>query len=253
MTNVLLIEDEPLAAQKLERLLKELRPELTVLKVLPSVRQAVAWLDENPSPDLIFSDIRIQDGLSFEIFRRVEVSCPVIFTTAYDQYAIEAFEVNSVDYLLKPVTKKALKNSFEKVEQMRSAFQVQQNIQQLARQMEAGRAEYKNRFLVKVGQRIRTVKTTEIAYFYSEDKVTFLRTADNTRYPVDYTLEEITEMLDPQLFFRANRQFLIHIEAVHEVHPYFKGRVKLSLLPDPETEVVVSSGKTPLFKEWLGG
>lgn len=252
--NVLLIEDEPLAAERLEKLLHEIRPQLKVAEVLQSVKQAVLWLDSHPMPDLIFSDIRLRDGLSFAIFRRVEINCPVIFTTAYDQYAIEAFEVNSIDYLLKPVTRKALENSFRKVQQMQSAFDknARQNIRQAAQQL-GQQGGYKSRFLVKVGQRIRAVKTEEIAYFFSEDKVSFLQTHAAQKFPVDYTLDAVAEMLDPQLFFRANRQFLVHIEAVHEVHPYFKGRVKLSLQPDPETDVVVSSEKTPAFKVWLGG
>ncbi len=248
---ILLIEDEPLAIKKLKHLLTELRPSCQVIYDTDQVREAIYWLDENPAPDLIFSDVRLKDGLSFEIFKRIEVPCPVIFVTAYDQYAIEAFEVNSIDYLLKPVTRKALENSFLRLEQMQSAFSGN-SLQKAASTMLEQQVEYKTRFLVKVGQRIRTVKTKEAAYFFSEDKVTFLCAHEGSKYPIDFTLEEVSELLNPQDFFRVNRQFLVNVEAIHEVHPYFKGRVKLTLSPDPETEIIVSANKTPEFKAWLG-
>ncbi|WP_200979546.1 LytTR family DNA-binding domain-containing protein [Echinicola sp. 20G] len=252
--NVLIIEDENLAAEKLEQMLKKYDSKLHVLANLTSVQETVDWLREKPSPDLIMMDIRIDDGLCFEIFQQVEVSSPVIFTTAYDQYAIKAFEVHSIDYLLKPIQYEKLVQSLEKLKRLQSGFQREPKelkVDQILSAIQENKTAYKSRFLVKAGTKIKSIKTEQIAYIYTERKLNLLVTDKGDKYPLDQSLDDLIQVLDPQLFFRANRQLILHIDAVSEIHPYFKGRVKLKLSPDLDSEIIISSEKTPLFKSWL--
>ena len=189
------------------------------------------------------------DGTSFEIFEQVKVNCPVIFTTAYDDFAIKAFEVNSVDYLLKPIQKEKLEKALEKYEHQKgntSGLNIE-NIQKLLK----GEPSYKSRFLVKLGQRIKAIPVEKVAYFYSKDKLSYLVTFEGKKLPVDQTLEELDTLLNPKNYFRVNRKFLVHFDAVSDIHPYFKGRVKLELDPQIDEDIVVSSEKTPVFKKWL--
>ncbi|MBD8491316.1 response regulator transcription factor [Echinicola sp. CAU 1574] len=252
--NVLIIEDENLAAEKLEQMLKKYDSKLHVLANLTSVQETVDWLREKPSPDLIMMDIRIDDGLCFEIFQQIEVSSPVIFTTAYDQYAIKAFEVHSIDYLLKPIQYEKLVQSMEKLKRLQSGFQREPNglnVDQILSAIQENQTAYKSRFLVKAGTKIKSIKTEQIAYIYTERKLNLLVTNKGDKYPLDQSLDDLIQVLDPQLFFRANRQLILHIDAVSEIHPYFKGRVKLQVSPDLDSEIIISSEKTPLFKAWL--
>ncbi|GAB4329107.1 MAG: LytTR family DNA-binding domain-containing protein [Flammeovirgaceae bacterium] len=249
--NVIIIEDESLAAEKLQSMLGELNEKIKILAILPSIQGAIRWFEENATPDLIFSDIQIADGLSFEIFKQIQPQCPIIFTTAFDQYAIEAFEVNSIDYLLKPIQPTKLANSIEKFRKLKFDPKNNLPIEDILKAMQKASGAYKSRFLVKSGQLIKTIKIEQIAYFYSKDKLNFLVTFDAKKYVIDYTLDEVTEMLDPKQFFRINRQFIIHLDAASEIHTYFKGRLKLILKPSVEEEVIVSSEKTPAFKTWL--
>ncbi len=252
--DVLIIEDEPLAATKLAEMLADCNETFKVVATLSSIESSVAWLQTHQHPVLIFSDIEIADGLSFDIFRQVEVKCPIIFTTAYDQYAIEAFEVNSIDYLLKPIKPKKLHQSLEKFQQMQSNF-AQQNLQtkleELTALVKGGETMYKSRFLVKNGQRIQAIKVAQIAYFYSQDKLTLLMTHEGQKFPVDYSLDELANLLDPVQFFKLNRKVIAHIDSTHTIHPYFKGRLKVELAPPFEEEVIISAERTPLFKVWL--
>lgn len=250
--NVLIFEDEKLASERLTELLKELRPSIDVVASIKSVEAAVLWLENNDQPDLIISDIQLLDGTSFEIFSQVAVSCPVIFTTAYDQYAIKAFEVNSVDYLLKPISKDKLETALGKLDSKLAAGGNKGfDIEQIRNLLQAESPEYKSRFLVKVGQRIRAIPIEKVAYFYSRDKLTYIVTFENQKYPIDQTLEELEGLVNPKEFFRVNRKFIVHFNAVADIHPYFKGRVKLGLNPLIDEEIVVSSEKTPVFKRWL--
>lgn len=248
---VAIIEDEPLAADRLIALLKEYDAETEILTVLESVEQGVKWFSESQAPDLVLSDIQIADGLSFEIFREVEVKCPVIFTTAFDQYAIEAFEVNSIDYLLKPIKFSKLENSLNKWKQLSQQFSSSLDVDSLVSAIKEAQGGYKSRFLVKTGQQIRPIKAEDIAYFYAKDKIVLLVTHKGDKYAVDYTLDDLNALLDPAFFFRINRQFIIHLEAAREIHSYFKGRLKLVLSPEVDEEVIVSSDRTPVFKAWL--
>ncbi|RYD95450.1 MAG: response regulator transcription factor [Sphingobacteriales bacterium] len=250
---VLIIEDEIPAAERLQRLLLQ-QGNIEIAGVLNSVETTVAWLQQNPHPDVMFLDIHLADGLSFDIFNQVAVKCPVIFCTAYDQYALDAFQFNSIDYLLKPVTEEKLVKSLEKMNNIRESYIPTTDplkMNDLVHLLKKKDAAYKSRFMVKMGSKIKTVKTDDIAYFYSTNKLTLLVTKDAENYPVDYALDELITMLDPVLFFHVNRKLIIHIDAATGIHPYFKGRLKLELHPPLEEEVIISNQKTPSFKDWL--
>ena len=246
---VLIIEDESLAADKIESSLHEIDPTISISGKLKSIESAVDWLSANKHPDLIISDIRLLDGLSFEIFQKVKVQKPVIFTTAYDQYAIRAFEVNSIDYLLKPVDIDKLRASLEKYRNLGAGAPA--DFSEIVRQIRASQPQYKSRFMIKLGQKIIAIPAEKIAYFYSENKLSFIITTDGKKYPTDQTLDELVDVLDPDRFFRANRQFIVTFESIAEIHPYFKGRIKIHLTPKTEEEVVISSERTPEFKRWI--
>lgn len=252
---ILILEDEMLAVEKLRHLLCEYDPQAQIVAALPSVEAAVRWLQQHRPPDLLLADIHLADGLCFEIFSQVPVKCPVIFTTAYDQYALHAFQVHSIDYLLKPVQYANLAHSLNKLRDMQHALgpsSPQFAMQDIMNIIRNGNGNYKSRFMVKVGSKIKAIKTSEIAYFYSFNKLNLLVTHDNLRFPVDYTLDDLMEVLDPRLFFRINRKLIIHFDAAKEIHPYFKGRLKLVLHPPlNEEETIISSEKTPAFKTWL--
>jgi two-component system, LytTR family, response regulator LytT len=252
---VLIIEDEALAAERLSKLLYEYDPGMQVIATLSAVETAVTWLQTHDLPDLILSDIHLADGLCFQIFKQVPVKCPVIFTTAYDQYALEAFQVHSIDYLLKPVQFSKLVHSLDKMQEMQRhpapATAPSLPVNDLLQIIRSGEGNYKSRFLVKMGSKIKAVKTGDIAYFYSANKLTLLVTKENQKFPVDYALEELMQLLDPGLFFHINRKLIIHIDAAKEIHPYFKGRLKLVLQPPLDEDIVISSEKTPAFKSWL--
>ncbi|HWA32694.1 MAG TPA: LytTR family DNA-binding domain-containing protein, partial [Cyclobacteriaceae bacterium] len=202
---------------------------------------------------LILTDIRLLDGLCFEIFEKVSVEAPVIFTTAYDQYAIKAFEVNSIDYLLKPVQKDKLKTSLDKLRYRLTASKSGENIdyKEVMRMLQAAPAVYKSRFMVRLGQKIIALPAEKIAYFFSENKLTYIVSKEGKRYPMDQPLDELINVLDPRIFYRINRQYIITFESIAEMHPYFKGRIKLVLNPGTEEDVVISAERTPEFKKWI--
>ena len=251
---VLIIEDEQIAADKLTGLVHHYDPTIEILEQFDTVEDTVDWLNNNNPPDLLFLDIHLADGSSFEIFEQTQVNCPVIFTTAYDQYAIQAFKTKSVDYLLKPVTFDELKTALDKYKEIyvnAPASDISNKMQALASLIQIQQKEYKNRFLIKSGNTIKTIPTADIAYFQFEDRATILTTKDKHRYPVSYTLDELEEILNPDQFNRANRQFIINIDAIHKIHPWFKGRLKLELEPKQNMDLVISADKTNKFKAWL--
>jgi len=247
---VLLLEDESLAAERLTNLLTGIDSSIVLVAQLKSIAASVQWLNENSHPDLIVADIRLLDGLCFEIFQQVPVHAPVIFTTAYDQYAIKAFEVNSIDYLLKPVQEDKLRKALYKVNLTQDKPPAVDYAEILSH-LQATQKKYKSRFMVRLGQKILAITVEKIAYFYSENKLSFLVTHDHKRYPLDQPLDELMELLDPHLFFRANRQCIITFSSIAEIHPYFKGRVKLLLNPATTEEVIISSERSPEFKKWI--
>jgi Response regulator of the LytR/AlgR family len=253
MINILIIEDEEPAANRLKKMVTELAPDANVLDNIVSVNSAITWFKENPQPNLIFSDIQLSDGLSFEIFKNVEVQCPVIFITAYDQYAIDAFKVNSIDYLLKPIKKDDLEIALNKYKKLNgSAAGSTIDISKVLEAFTPAKNEYKTRFIVRYGEHIKTIKIEEVAYFYTEDKINFLTTNEGRRYTIDYNLDNLDHMLDPKSFFRINRQFIISIHSISEMFTYSKSRVLVKLNPPSKHETIVSTERSGDFKLWLG-
>lgn len=255
--NILIVEDEDLAARKLKKMLFEIDPEMCCVGISDCITTSVNWLKAHGEPDLILMDIELADGQSFEIFSRIEIKCPVIFTTAYDEYALKAFKVNSIDYLLKPIKVEELKAALDKFKNLRrqnGKLSQQPNIEKLVETLVAqqNHTKHRDRFLVKTGQRLMPVSTDEIAYFYTEDKVVFIRTRNDDRFIVDYTLDEIEHQLNPKDFFRANRQYILNSSSIEEIHTWFNGKLKVSVRPKPEEEIVISRDKAGDFKNWLG-
>lgn len=248
---ILIIEDEEPAAKRLHKMLKEIEPDIHVLDQIVSVSSAIKWFKTNESPDLVISDIQLSDGLSFEIFKSFDLTCPIIFTTAYDQYAIEAFKVNSIDYLLKPIKKEELEKAVLKYKKLAKASPVI-DINKLIQSINPAGTEYKKRFVVRYGEHIKTIDIEEVVYFYTEDKVTFLCTKDSRRFVIDYNLDSLDSTLDPKSFFRINRQYIISIHSIAEMFAYTKSRVLIKLNPPAKHETIVSTERSADFKHWLG-
>jgi len=246
---VIVVEDEKHARENLEKLLRELDPNIEIQAKLDSVRNTVAWLQANKT-DLIFLDIHLADDLSFKIFEQIQVATPVIFTTAYDQYALRAFKVNSLDYLLKPIDKEELAQSLEKYLTMHHPKQ-DVDFAQLLQSLQQPQRTYQQRFLVHRREKILSVKTDDIAYFEGEDRYVYLVKRDGNRFIVEYKLSDLEELLDPALFFRLNRSFITHFEAIDKITVLSKSRVKVDLKPVAPREVVVSTEQTRDFKAWL--
>ncbi|MEM6263518.1 MAG: LytTR family DNA-binding domain-containing protein [Bacteroidota bacterium] len=248
MARVLIVEDEHLAVKRLQRLITRLDDSLEVVQVIDSVKNAVTWLQEN-EPDLIFMDIHLADGNSFAIFDEVEVNAPIIFSTAYDQYAIRAFKHNSIDYLLKPIDKDELEHSLQKFreKQLNGSF----DLSKLADALKGRKEGYQKRFMVTSGEKIKSIKVEEVAYFFGQQKYVFLITKDNRRHIVDYTLGKLEDLLDPDEFFRINRQFIISYDAIENMYAYSKSRIKVELAPTAEIDAIVSIDKSRRFKDWL--
>ena len=245
---VILIEDEEPAARRLAKLMKEVAPHAEILPVLNSVTESIKWFSENPAPDLILSDIQLSDGTSFDLFREASISCPVIFITAYDQYAIEAFKVNSVDYLLKPVKKEELSAAVNKF--MKNTAPPSIDIAKILQTYNPV-TTYKQRFVVKYGEHLKTITTSNIAYFHTEDKINFLVTSEGRRFAIDMNLDTLEHSLDPKMFFRINRQFIISISSISEMFAYSKSRVLIKLDPPSKQETIVSAERSAQFKSWL--
>lgn len=230
---VLIIEDEAPAARRLKKLLAEIDGSVEVMDVIDSVEASVKWLHSHAAPEAIFMDIQLADGESFEIFKRVPVSSPVIFTTAYDEFAIEAFKVNSIDYLLKPIEPEELKRSLNKFKNLKLQLSANDNdiLKSLISVMRKPLQEFKERFLIKLGERLISVDVNNIAYFKTEDKFSCIFTNNEKKYLTDHTLDELEKLLDPKSFFRLNRQFIAHYSAIDSIHNYFNGKLKLHLSP----------------------
>lgn len=250
--NIIIIEDEQFAANHLEKMILKYDPAIKILAKLESVVDAVNWFNQNKEPDLIFLDIHLEDDLSFAIFDKVKIKAPIIFTTAYDEYAIRAFKLKSIDYLLKPILQEDLNNSIEKYKDWGVTRQPALDVTALYDMISQRTHQYKDRFSITVGLKIKSVETADVAYFYSEEGITFLVTRDNIQYPFDYSLDYLVELVDPKIFFRVNRQFLVGMKSIKNVHLYPKSRLKLDLEPSCQKEVFVSQEKNVKFKEWLG-
>lgn len=250
----LIIEDEPALAKRLANLIAEIEPGAVLLGTIDSVEEAVKWLVANPHPDLLFMDIQLADGLSFDIFKQVEIKTPVIFTTAFDNYAIQAFKVNSVDYLLKPLNRDELKNAIEKFKL--SGFQkntVDFDLSKLAAMLKGEQKKFLQRLLVKFGSKLKAIGIEEIACFYTENKTVYLHTFTNDRYPIDDRLDALELSLNPQQFFRINRTAIINFTAIENMYAWSKSRVNVELKRPLTLSFVSSTERSADFKDWLGG
>ena len=248
-----IVEDEEPAALRLEKMIREVLPDAVMVNHLVSVKSAIDYLKSHPHPDLMFLDIQLGDGNSFEIFDSVTPDCPLIFTTSFDQFAIQAFKVNSIDYLLKPVKKNELAAALSKF-QMRESPTVKDKVDyEKLLHMIKSNVEYQRRILIRFGDIIKAVEVNDVAYFYTESKVNFLCSFDGKNYPIDQNLDQIESMIDPKVFFRINRQFIVNIKAISKMVSYSKSRVKLILNPPTEIETIVSTERSPNFKFWLTG
>jgi len=248
--NVLIIEDEESAFENLKRILLETDKSITVVSWLQSVEQSIKWFRSNNSPDLIFLDIHLSDDLSFKIFESVQVSCPIIFTTAYDEFALKAFELNSIDYLLKPITNKNIEKSIAKYHSSKelSAQPYNKLIQDL--KILSTNPTYKERFLINKGDELIIIATSDISYFYKENTMNIvLMNGDD--YPIHFTLDELTALLNPTQFYRINRQMIISVDAISKITLWFKGKLKLQLTPEFDGNVYVSREKSTDFKSWM--
>lgn len=250
---VVIVEDERLAVDRVKGFLEKYDAQIEVLADLPSVKKAIDWFSSHPFPDLILLDIHLEDGQSFGIFEQISIDCPVIFITAFDEYLIKAFKLNSVDYLLKPVNFQELSqslNKFKKYHLRKTPFSLA-DIQKILNPLVEQKPSFKERFLVSSGSKIQTVPVDEVAYFYSEEKITFLVNQQGQRFPLDLSLDKLQEVLDPSKFFRINRKFIACLESISQIHKYSPTRLKLGLLPDPKQEVFVSIERYSQFKDWL--
>ncbi len=243
----IIVEDEKLARQNLIQLLQEIDSKIEVLAQFDTVKETVVYLKEH-KPDLIFLDIHLADDLSFRIFDHVEVNIPIIFTTAYDQYTLNAFKVNSVDYLLKPINKHQLSNSLLKYKKTKRPI-LPPDYQKLIEKIEKN--NYQERFIVSRGDKIMSVTIDEIAYFEGEDRYVYLTKKDGSRYIVDYKLSELESQLHPKNFFRLNRSFITHFKSIDKIINLSKSRLKVELNPKAKREIIVSAANMRKFKKWL--
>ena len=248
--NVIIIEDEKPAAEKLQKALTQTDASIHVLALLATCHDAVNWFREHDAPDLVFMDIALTDGLSFTIFEQVQVHCPVIFCTAYDEYWQEAFEHNSIDYLLKPVKPEKLQAALQKYGKLKQYFS--RNLSGLAtwhQQQQSG--TYKKRFLVKRGADFISIKTDDIAFLYATHKLVCMVDNQNRKFLLDQSLAELEKQLDPQLFFRVNRKYLVHQNAVKKIKTTTKSKLELELDPDAQEEIIISQENAAAFKAWM--
>jgi DNA-binding LytR/AlgR family response regulator len=250
--NVLIIEDEPQAAQRLQTLVEELVPGISILAKIDSVEKSVKWLKTHEVPDLIFMDIQLADGISFQIFEQCDVSSPVIFTTAYDEYALKAFKVNSIDYILKPVDKDDLNAALRKYHLLTSvkdsSKKILENIGEAVRMLTK---KYKTRFVLKVRDHLRSIEVSDVLFFYSLGKATFARLGDSRKHIIDFTLDQLEEVLDPQKFFRINRKYIVAAHAIQDMISYTNSRLKLVLKTSDDNDIIVSRERVQEFKDWL--
>lgn len=250
---VLIVEDEKSAVRRLTTLLEEVEPSIEVAGITDTIISTVNWLRQHEPPNLAFFDIQLADGISFEVFDQVDLDCPVIFTTAYDQYALRAFEVNSIDYLLKPIDKEKLDKAIRKYHKiiMPERFNaIDRNTLQEVREM-IRTGGYKERFVVKYGDHLRSIPTMEISYFKSESKATFLITGEKGKYLIDHSLDRVEGMIDPAKFFRINRKYLIQLDSIQDIISYSNSRLRLKLISIDDPDMIVAREKVGEFRGWL--
>ncbi|MFN8208398.1 MAG: LytTR family DNA-binding domain-containing protein [Bacteroidales bacterium] len=250
---VVIVEDESLASRRLESMILAADPGIVIEARLESVEESVQWFMTHEHPDLIFLDIHLEDDLSFSIFEKVRVTSPIIFTTAYDEYAIRAFKLRSIDYLLKPIVQDDLNAAIRKYKDWNKEKSSGFDTAELARLLNVQGREYRERFSVAVGEKLKSIHTSEVAYFFSTSGITFVVLNSKNQYSIDLSLDKLAEELDPKLFFRINRQYLIHMKSIATVHVFPKSRLKISLIPPPQEDIFVSLDKVTAFKRWMDG
>ncbi len=247
--NCLIIEDEKVAAERLSGLIKNYDQSIEILKIIQSVKNSVKWLNSNQAPDLIFMDIQLADGLSFEIFEQTIVKTPVIFTTAFDEYALKAFKVNSIDYLLKPIDQSELNSAIEKFKENNKPNEIPTQV--FDNILHSLTKNYKNKFVIKVGEHIKVFKTEDVQCFCSMEKYTFLQNNSGRDYAIDYTLDQLEDLLDPAKFFRINRKFIVSFSAISDIISYSNSRLKVKLNSNESNDLIISRKKIQDFKKWL--
>lgn len=248
--NVLIFEDEKHTAQRLIHLLEKYDSEINILKIISSVSEGIQWYRSNPAPDLVFQDILLNDGNCFEVFDQVKVETPIIFTTAYNEFALRSFKVNSIDYVVKPYDYKDIKAALDKFRNFKGMFFPPES-DLLRKIVFSEKSEIKKRFLIKIGDKYRSVKSEDIAWFFYGEGLTFLVSFENERFPVNYSVEEISRVLDADSFFQINRKYIVNIECIEKIHAWFNSRFKIEIAPTPDEEIIVSRDRAKEFKLWL--
>jgi DNA-binding LytR/AlgR family response regulator len=249
---VLIIEDEQNAIERLEKMFAEVAPEKIIIGKCHSIEQTIQWFNQNEYPDLIISDVQLSDGLSFDIFYQLEKQVPIIFISAYDRFAVEAFKARGLHYLLKPVKKNELKEAITRYDN-NTEKSAEQIVNSVAENSPVFSKQYQEKFIIHVGAQIKLVQDHEIAYIFTENKVVYLVTNTNQKYSMEITLEAFEKLLNPALFYRINRQFIVSIKAIEKMAPASKQRIELSLVPATSYETITSFERTPQFKKWLLG
>jgi DNA-binding LytR/AlgR family response regulator len=250
MVNVLIIEDEQPAAQRLERMLAEVAPDFIITSRCDSIESSILFFSNSPMPDLVFLDIQLGDGLSFEIFKKVNITSPIIFTTAYDEFALKAFELNSIDYILKPIEKEKLAKSIDKFRKIHASSSIIEH-KLLESILDTNKHKFKQRFIVYCGEHIVAINVDEIAYFSSMEKSTFIFTTHSKMYSIDYSLDKLEKLLNQDVFFRANRNFIIAYSSISKIYSLSKSRIKIEVIPAFESDILISASRTHDFKLWL--
>ncbi len=249
--NYIIAEDEKPTAERLKKMVSNIAPELNHIATFDSVGSSVKWLKQNPHPDIAFFDIQLADGLSFEIFERIEIEFPVIFTTAFNDYAIKAFKVNSIDYLLKPINEDELSKAIGKFQKGIAQKPQALSSDAIAKALSMLTNTYKNRFVVRVGEHIRMVPVEDIALFFSSEKYTFIRTTAGRDYGIDQSLEQVAVAVNPKNFFRVSRKYVVALSSIADIISYSGSRLKLKLIVPTDEDIIVSREKVTEFKEWL--
>jgi len=249
----IIIEDEQFAAKRLENLIKSCDPSIEIVAKLESVSESIVWFKENKAPDLIFLDIHLEDGISFTIFEEVQVNVPIIFTTAFDEYAIKAFKLKSIDYLLKPIVQEDLSKAIDKFKNWQGENKQVVDLAELYKILQPKTQQFRERYSVSVGEKIKTIEVKDIAYFFSTAGITFVVMNDKHQYSLDLSLDNLLNELDSKQFYRINRQYLISLGSIGNVHVFPKSRLKIELKPPTQEEIFVSIDKVADFKKWLDG
>jgi two-component system, LytTR family, response regulator LytT len=250
---ILIFEDETEAAKNLSRMIEEIEPNAIILDKIETVSEGIEWFKNNPQPDLIISDIQLADGNSFEIFEEIKITCPVIFTTAFDEFAIKSFTVHSIDYILKPIDKNALQKAFEKYKALNNKAlpDYQLKLEEFFRDKNLMPKPYRGSFLIRYRDKILPIKTEDFAYFFTKEGMVYGKTKDDKSHIIENTLEELENQLNPSQFFRANRQFIISKSFVNEIEFYFNGRLLVKTIPVAYENILISKERVPVFKKWF--